>query len=164
MSSVGDELSRLARLIDDALAILAPIVQGAFRFLLRGFGISLGLAIGLILPVVGALRCGGPRCLAAAQPTNNHHYQNSPQKAHDSLLIGAPGSWRMSVFSVRSRLGGMGKYSCPWVRRGGSHPHGQEYLPMPPEQWLLAMKRRLCQNTYGRKVLAVAVTFEHAID
>ena len=34
------------------------------------------------------------------------------------------------VFSVRSRLGGMGKYTCPWAV--ASHRHGQVYLPMPP--------------------------------
>ena len=38
------------------------------------------------------------------------------------------------VFSVADELllGGMGKYSCPWAVP--SHPHGQEYLPMPPRR------------------------------
>ncbi|MCH8852540.1 MAG: hypothetical protein IID41_07765 [Planctomycetes bacterium] len=35
------------------------------------------------------------------------------------------------VLSVRSRLDGMGKYSCPW--RSQPRSHGQEYLPMPPK-------------------------------
>ena len=32
------------------------------------------------------------------------------------MVLRIPGIY---VVSVRSRLGGMGKYSCPWVRHGG---------------------------------------------
>ena len=82
------------------------------------------------------LKSSGTPALSFSRPYGTHPYFQCGAPSDESL-----GYFRMPLRGTNPLLessgtapigecsGGMGKYTCPWVRRGGSHRHGQVYLP-----------------------------------